>query len=264
MDPATIRQLDEIQETEGSARSSRWGALILASLGGACVVFAAALLLRKPASSEPVAADPLGDLVARVQPAGATSAKPYRIAGDDVTFPALLTNDKTPTTALEAVRRAPSSNVAAAADGQPAEPPAALDSLPVVPLPAQHVLEASDGGALPQDNLSKMARSVARDDGAETAAAGGPGQYQLQVSSFKKPEEAEAFAAALRRRGHKAYVESAYVKGRGLWHRVRIGPFKYKRSAVIYRQDFEAKERIVTFIVDPPKTDVAVAAPATE
>ena len=34
---------------------------------------------------------------------------------------------------------------------------------------------------------------------------------------------------------------------------VRVGPFKYRHSAVIYRQDFEAKERMVTFIVDPPK-----------
>jgi cell division septation protein DedD len=59
--------------------------------------------------------------------------------------------------------------------------------------------------------------------------------------------------AALRRRGHKAYVEPADVKGRGRWFRVRVGPFKYRHSAVIYRQDFEAKERMVTFIVDPPK-----------
>jgi cell division protein FtsN len=43
------------------------------------------------------------------------------------------------------------------------------------------------------------------------------------------------------------------VKGRGLWYRVRIGPFKYKNSAAIYRQDFEAKERMVTFIIEPPK-----------
>jgi cell division septation protein DedD len=103
-----------------------------------------------------------------------------------------------------------------------------------------------------------MARHVSREEGPETER-GGPGGYQLQVSSFKDPADAESFAAALRRRGHKAYVEPAYVKGRGLWHRVRVGPFKYKRSAVIYRQEFEAKERLVTFIVDPSKTTVKVA-----
>jgi hypothetical protein len=39
---------------------------------------------------------------------------------------------------------------------------------------------------------------------------------------------------------------------------VRIGPFKYRHSAVIYRQEFEAKERMVTFIVDPPKPGAVV------
>jgi DedD protein len=53
-------------------------------------------------------------------------------------------------------------------------------------------------------------------------------------------------------------VEPAQVKGRGLWYRVRVGPFKYRHAAVIYRQDFEAKERMVTFIVDPPKVVPAV------
>ena len=88
------------------------------------------------------------------------------------------------------------------------------------------------------------------------------GAYQLQVSSFKTQLEADTFAAALRRRGHHAYVEAADVKGRGVWYRVRIGPFKYKHAAVIYRQDFEAKERMVTFIVDPPKP-VLAARPST-
>ena len=43
------------------------------------------------------------------------------------------------------------------------------------------------------------------------------------------------------------------MKGRGIWYRVKIGPFKYRHAAVIYRQEFEAKERMVTFIVDPPR-----------
>ncbi len=34
---------------------------------------------------------------------------------------------------------------------------------------------------------------------------------------------------------------------------MRIGPFKFRYSAGVYRQDFESKERMVTFIVDPPK-----------
>jgi cell division septation protein DedD len=258
VDPGAIRNLDEIQEAEPGARPSRAGALVLASLGGACIVFAAVALLRAPPRERPAAVDPLGDLVARTHPAGVKIDKKPSI-GQDVTFPSILSDADNPTTALEAVREKPK----AAQDpglplppGFPTEPPPAADRLPVVPMPAQIMLEPAAPGT---DTLTAMARHVAREEGQEVPA-GGPGGYQLQVSSFKEAGEAQKFAAALRRRGHRAYVEPAYVKGRGLWHRVRIGPFKHKHAAVIYRQDFEAKERLVTFIIDPPKVTVKVQA----
>ncbi|EYF07842.1 SPOR domain-containing protein [Chondromyces apiculatus] len=256
VDPGAIRNLDQIQETEAEPRPSRAGALVLASLGGACIVFAAVALLRAPSSARPVPADPLGDLVARTHPAGQKIDRKPGI-GQDVTFPSTLSDAQNPTTALEAVREKPK----AAPDlpfplppGAPTEPPPATDKLPVVALPAQVMLEPVTSS---KDALTTMARHVSREEGQEVAV-GAAGSYQLQVSSFKDQPDAEKFAAALRRRGHHAYVEPAYVKGRGLWHRVRIGPFKHKHSAVIYRQEFEAKERIVTFIIDPPKTTVKV------
>lgn len=257
VDTSAVRNLEQIQEDDPEARPSRAGALILSSLGGACIVFAAVALLRAPPRERPVSADPLGDLVARAHPAGAAVAARPATVGQDVTFPTMLSDADHPTTALEAVRDTRGDKDAPAAPPGPTAPPPAADKLPVVPLPAQSVLEPAGGEVAASDTLSVMARHVAREEGPESPP-GAPGGYQLQVSSFKAQADAEGFAAALRRRGHKAYVEPAYVKGRGLWHRVRIGPFKYKRSAVIYRQDFEAKERMVTFIVDPPKTKVVV------
>lgn len=263
IDTASVRNLDEIQEAEHETRPSRLGALVLASLGGACIVFAAVALLRAPAPPKPVASDPLGDLVAKSRPAGQEKEKKNEGLGQEVTFPGML-SDRKQTTALEAVRDLPAASAQPAGSaapalppGTPTEPPPAADRLPVMPLPAQHVL-APDRQTAKSDTLGAMAKYVAREDGAEVSPAGTPGGYQLQVSSFKTQAEADGFATALRRRGHKAYVEPAHVKGRGLWYRVRIGPFKHKRSAVLYRQDFEAKERLVTFIVDPPKTKVLV------
>lgn len=258
VDPGAIRNLDQIQEDDAGARPSRAGALVLASLGGACIVFAAVALLRAPARERPTPADPLGDLVARTHPAGVKIEKKPSI-GQDVTFPGLLSDAERPTTALEAVRERPKAAPGDSAElnlppGAPTTPPAAADKLPVVPLPAQIMLEPI---APAKDSLTEMAKHVAREEG-QQVESGAPGGYQLQVSSFKEKGDAENFAAALRRRGHKAYVEPAYVKGRGLWHRVRVGPFKYKHAAVIYRQEFEAKERMVTFIVEPPKTTVKV------
>lgn len=242
-----VRNLDEIQEDEPQSGAGRVGALVLASLGGACIVFAAIVLVRSPKVEKTQPVDPLGELVAKQRPAG---AEPKREAPlSDVSFPSVLSDQARPTTALEVVRSVPS-QAPIAPPG--IEPPPATDRLPVVPLPAQHVLQGPPAEAPRGDTLGTMARQAAR-EGTQESPAGGPGGYQLQVSSFKTQAEGEAFAAALRRRGHKAYVEPAHVKGRGLWHRVRVGPFKYRHSAVIYRQDFEAKERMVTFIVDPPK-----------
>ena len=56
MDTASVRNLEEIQETDHDPRPSRLGALVLASLGGACIVFAAVALLRSPVMSVDTAA----------------------------------------------------------------------------------------------------------------------------------------------------------------------------------------------------------------
>ncbi len=255
--PSKIRNLDEIQEADpGAPRPSKLGALVLASLGGACVVLASVMLLKKPSKPMHTNDDPLGALVAKA----GTEGEDEGPVG--VTFPKQLAGGDRPTAALESVRetrRAQEDDGFVLPAGAPTEPPPAADRLPVVPLPAAQILsEAGKETVSRPDSLTTLSRHVSRDLGTEVAA-GSAGGFQLQVSSFKTHEEAESFAAALRRRGHHAYVEAADVKGRGTWHRVRVGPFKYKRSAEIYRTEFEAKERIVTFIVSPPKTKVRVA-----
>lgn len=249
-----LRNIDDIQEADVSPRPSRLGALVLASLGGACVVLAAVMVMKKPARPVSGNEDPLGTLVEKAKAEGPLEDDV------DVTFPKTLAGKKDPTTALEAIRDDKAKDPELVLPpGHPTSPPPAADRLPVVPLPAQAILaDAGKEGVPASDVLSGYARHASRETGTEVEA-GQPGGFQLQVSSFKTTEEAESFSAALRRRGHHAYVEAADVKGRGTWYRVRVGPFKYKRSAEIYRQEFEAKERIVTFIVSPPKTKVRVA-----
>jgi len=252
-----MRNLDEIQEEDGPPKGPRLGALALASMGGACILFASFLLLRNPSKTNTEAKDPLGDLVARSR-----NGAPADSVGVEVTFPRLLSDGANPTTALESVRGKPAQEDEKfiLPPGSPTAPPPATDRLPVIPLPASDILSAAGEETInkPNDVLTTMARNASRDTGTEVDA-GTAGGFQLQVSSFTSETEASAFAAALRRRGHHAYIEPAYVKNKGLWHRVRIGPFKYKRSAETYRQEFEAKERLVTFIISPPKTTVRVA-----
>lgn len=258
-DTVAIRQLDQIQEEDPEVRGGRTAAMVMASFGGACIVFAALTLMRDPAEQAPPSADPLGQLVANQGGPAEKEDIDEAIDREDVTFPGVLTDQDNPTTAMEVVRDRDDHGQGLALPYD--RPPPATDRLPVVPLPAQDVAGGVTRPSLsPSDTLRTAAREVAREpEGDELTEAGRPGGYQLQVSSFKAKGDAEAFALALRRRGHKAHVVDAHVKGRGLWHRVRIGPFKYRRSAEIYRQDFEAKERMVTFVVNPPETKIRIA-----
>jgi hypothetical protein len=47
------------------------------------------------------------------------------------------------------------------------------------------------------------------------------------------------------------------VPGRGLWHRVRIGPFHTGFEAQQYRKKFEQTEHLSPFMVDPVKVEQA-------
>jgi len=270
-DAVSVRNLEQIEEQEPHRGANKLGAMVMASFGGACIVFASLMLVRSPNSDAPKGADPLGALVAST-PSSAKKKAQAKPALDleDVTFPEMLTDQQQKTTALAAVRDERPASSAAAEDQLPRgpgrEPPPATDHLSVVPLPAQDVL----GQDVPRpvasvDTLQGVAQKLSREpEGKALAEVGQPGGYQLQVSSFKSREEGEVFALALRRRGHKAHVEEANVPGRGTWYRVRVGSFKFQRSAQIYREEFEAKERMVTFIVEPPKNAVSISVSGTE
>ncbi len=60
----------------------------------------------------------------------------------------------------------------------------------------------------------------------------------------------------LRKRGHRAFRQAAYVPNRGLWHRVRIGPFKTKYQAILYKKKFESSERVTPYVVDPARVEL--------
>ena len=50
-------------------------------------------------------------------------------------------------------------------------------------------------------------------------------KYYLQVGSFKNTEDAENLKAKIAMLGREAYVQSADLSEKGMWHRVRVGPF---------------------------------------
>jgi len=246
MDQASVRNLERIQEKDDVSRMPRAVSVTLLVLGGACVVLSAMALGGKKSGEATSKADPLGELVSQ-KSKPTVAAKAPDLASQDVTFPSILSDNQKPTTALAAVNAKADPNSPA-----PTLPPPPTDVIPVVPLPAQNVLEASPVVTHPRDGLTKAANEAqASTDNTHAAPAGHDGSYQLQVSSFKTHEEADAFAQQLRIRGHKAYVIEANVPGRGTWFRVRVGPFPTQAAASAYRSSFEAKEHVVPFVVPP-------------
>ncbi len=251
MDQSSVRNLERIQEQDEGSKMPRVVSVALLVLGGASIALAVMALGGKKSGDAAPKADPLGELVSARKPAASVIVtKSPDLTTQDVTFPSILSDDSKPTTALAAVR-AP----AGSAQPKPATPPAPSDALPVVPLPAQNVMQASPVITRPRDELTRAAADGVQASASQNMAPSGhEGAYQLQVSSFRTQQEADAFAAQLRERGHKAYVVVASVPGRGTWYRVRVGPFATQAQASSYRSTFEAKEHVVPFVVPPTAT----------
>lgn len=272
----SVRNLEQIQEHDDETGVPRAASLAIVALGGACVVFATLALGGRKPSASLAPTDPLGELVAQRNHTGVAAAivKPTDLSAKDVTFPSMLSDDKAPTTAMAAVRApgAPAAVESTELLGAPAlttltPPPPPTDRLavvPVAPLPAQNVLEATAVVTRPRDAMTKAASETAQIQVAAppAVAAGHDGGYQLQVSSFRTQAEANQFSDQLRARGHKAYVVEAHVVGRGTWYRVRVGPFPTQHAAAAYRASFEAKEHVVPFVVMPAAHDGTVTPPA--
>lgn len=256
MDSVNVRNLEQIQEDDPKQRPSRLPALLLASIAGAALVTAFVMSAKRAGPPRTAGDDPLASLVAATK---SSAAPPEKLDGTDVSFPGILSDEDSPTTALAAVKDERGRLVAQPEEltlppGAPTSPPPATDRLPVVPLPAGTLLSATPVTTQPKDSLTAMAATASKTpESTELAPPGSDGGYQIQVASFKQMEDADAFVQDLRRRGHSAFRQPAYVPGRGLWHRVRIGPFKTKFAAQKYAQKFEKTERVSPFVVDPHK-----------
>jgi DedD protein len=261
MAQVNVRNLEQIQEHD-SARPSRIGTLLLVSLAGAAVVSAFVMMSKKSGGPARSTQDPLAALVAEAKSPGTPAEQ---LDGKDVSFPRILSDDASPTTALAAVKDERGHLVKQDEPLDPTQaaavlgaPPPATDRLPVVPLPVGTLLNSSPVITSPRDALTDLAASAAAaKTDAELAPEGTDAGFQLQVASFKDQAEADKTVEDLRKRGHRAFRQAAHVPDRGIWHRVRIGPFKTKLEALKYKERFERTERIAPFLIDPDKVKQA-------
>jgi cell division septation protein DedD len=112
-------------------------------------------------------------------------------------------------------------------------------AVPVV----KHVPVASPAVPVADPALAKAG------EGPKVDPADGDGKkFTLQMKAFSRLEEAEAFATRLRANGHPIRIEAHEVKGR-IWHRVRMGTFDDWATGLAAKQDFEAREKIIAYVV---------------
>jgi cell division septation protein DedD len=253
MQSVNYRNLEQIREENGRGKGATWVSLLLLAAGCSAVVIAFVVGANSRGKSHENAQDPLAELALKSK---SQALAPDRLQGK-LGFPSVLSDAEKPTTALAAVKddrghliAEPSASASASAAPQPQS--VGSGSLVSTPIPAGDLLRATSVTTQPKDDLTRLAVSLSKpSESGEMAPEGHDGGYQIQVASFRNAEDAQTFVDDLRRRGHKAYRQAAYVPDRGLWHRVRIGPFKTKYDATLYKGQLERAEKIAGFVVDP-------------
>jgi DedD protein len=252
MDSVNVRNLEQIREHDPGSARSRLGTLIIASLGGAAVVAAVVVVSGRGGASQISPQDPLAQLAARQRTA---SVPATRLDSRNVNFQNVLSDSDKPTVALAAVKDEHGRLVAPGAQTpSDSAAPEGAEKIPGGPLPAADLLKVASVSNQPRDQLSKLAAAAVQvDDDAELAKEGHDGGIQIQVASFRTVEDADALVRDLRHKGHHAYRQPAYVLDRGLWQRVRIGPFQSRVEALTYRGKLEQTERILSFVIDPDR-----------
>ncbi len=260
MDSVSVRNLEQIQEDDRAARPSRFGALLLASLAGAAIVTAGVVMAGRsgpPADARQGPARGARDSGQERQLARRGARRQRRLLsvdpercganyhrsrrGEGRARPSGEAERRTRREACRARRRPP------------------RDRLPVVPLPVGDLLSATPVTSAPKDSLTVLAANAAKvPDDATVASAGLGGRLSAPGRELQGPGGRGSRSWKISgKRGHKAYRQAAYVPERGLWYRVRIGPFRSKIEAHRYREKFERTERVAPYVVDPDKVKQA-------
>jgi cell division septation protein DedD len=158
-------------------------------------------------------------------------------APDDLAFPAALAGEpKAKARALDAADLAPARSLAPDGTG------AAMQAV--------RAAAAKLADAKPPEPPKPEPAAVAAPSAAPAAAAAAVDdrKFTLQISSFQERAEADALVAKLSSMGYKPYVVMSDVPDKGLFFRVRIGEFSSRSEALVAKEDFEKKERIIAYV----------------
>ncbi|BCL77004.1 cell division protein [Jeongeupia sp. HS-3] len=195
----------DMKKTRASSNSSGGGSLItglvVGLLGGVAVAVGVALFLNRSDSPFSKQVDTPPDAVGSAPGAATTSPEVLHPGGSDTATPAL------PEVA------APAASAPEAASGAER-----FDFYKVLP-------ELNKNDSKPAVVDAKPAAPVKKAEASPPAKVEAPKGAYLQVGAFQNEQEADNLKAKLALLGTEATIQSSASADKGLWHRVRIGPF---------------------------------------
>jgi len=124
------------------------------------------------------------------------------------------------------------------------QPPIDLPKQPIIKREVATVA-AVDAKAMQNKSVTALAEV--------TTATGLPkvvekGTHAVQIGSFGVAGDAIAFKQKMVNKGYPAYVAEADLGKKGLWYRVRIGPYQDSSAAKTAQKYLEEKEKIKGFV----------------
>lgn len=157
-------------------------------------------------------------------------------------------NEKAPSETKEEVQREPSPEETALL--APPEKPVDYDFYKILPS-MEEALNEPPAPALPKVTSTEnpLAAAQATPEVPVTPPPVRASRIYLQFASFSRASEADNLKARLLLNGIDAHIQQAQVTGRGLMHRVRLGPFSSDAEADRMRAQLNSQQGITSTIV---------------
>ncbi len=122
---------------------------------------------------------------------------------------------------------------------------------PPIDLPDQPIVQKKN----PEDftpvkavTEEKPAKTVAKVSASKMPETVSAGKYAVQIGSFGSAADAIALKQKMLAKKYPAFVVEADLGKKGLWYRVKIGPYKGSATAQIAQKILEEKEHIKGFV----------------
>lgn len=119
---------------------------------------------------------------------------------------------------------------------------------PPIALPEQPIVKKQAPAVVVAKVEAQTSTAVSADSELARPKVNPKGTYAVQVGSFAAAGDAGAFKKKLLGKNYPAFVVEADLGAKGLWYRVKIGPYTDGAAAKLVQQQVEKKEQIKGFI----------------